>query len=552
MDTRTRLDEAEETLRAIRGHEVDALVVGDQVYTLQSAERPYRLLVEQMQEGALTVSGDGTIVYCNPRFAGMMQCSYEGVVARQFTDFVAEPHRVRVERMLKAGAASIVKHEFDLLSTSGEPVPAILTVAPLPSEGEGHICIVATDLTEQRQKEEIVAAEQLARSILEHVAEAVVVCDRRGHIIRCSGAAAQLAGRDVSAMDYHEAFRLNYVGAEVDEGAKLGFPIDQALAGITLTGIPAELSRAEHETLYVLVSAGPLLGTPQPRTTTGGADGRERRRQVVLGCIITMTDISHQKKLEHELAAESEKDHRIAESLQRSLLLKPARYQFPRLEIEPFYKAAWDESQLGGDFFDTFALENDRVALVVGDVSGKGLAAATRTAEIKFTLRAYLREYPEPAHAIERLNVFLCEAQELDNRPFAGFVCITLAVVKPSTGEISFANAGMEEPLIVRANGATDVIDASGPIVGVDKKAEYHTIPGRVCGGDLLLMMTDGVSEARRGGELFGYERIVAIAKQAASAETLEGTVQVIVDGAQRFAGGKFQDDVCVLATRFL
>jgi serine phosphatase RsbU (regulator of sigma subunit) len=64
--------------------------------------------------------------------------------------------------------------------------------------------------------------------------------------------------------------------------------------------------------------------------------------------------------------------------------------------------------------------------------------------------------------------------------------------------------------------------------------------------------MTDGITEARRERELFGYDRLIAVAKQAASAETLDGTVQVIVDTAQRFAGGKFQDDVCVLATRFL
>jgi len=539
MDTRMRLDEAEETLRAIRCHEVDALVVGDQVYTLQSAERPYRILIEQMQEGALTVSSDGTIIYCNPRFADMMGVPYEDVIAHGFTEFVSKAQRPRLERVLREGAIGIAKHEFELVTATGSIVDTILTIAPLPTEGDGHVCIVATDLTEQKQKEEIIAAELLARSILEHVAEAVVVCDRSGVIIRSSRAAADLAGLDVTSMRYHDAFRLKYVGAETITGAGIGFPIDQALAGSTLTGIPAELPvDGADRPLYVLVSAGPLTGT------SGDSD--------VDGCIITMTDITRQKKLEYDLAAASEKDHRIAESLQRSLLLKPARNQFPSMEIEPFYKAAWDESQLGGDFFDTFALEHGRVALVVGDVSGKGLAAATRTAEIKFTLRAYLREHPDPAHALERLNIFFCEALELDNKPFAGFVCITLAVVHPSSGDIAFASAGMEEPLIVRRDGSTETITARGAVLGVDKQAPYEPVEGRVRPGDLLLMMTDGVTEARSGRDLFGYDRLVAIAKQAASAETLEGTVHVIVDGAQRFAGGKFQDDVCVLATRFL
>lgn len=548
VDLKNRLSEADETLRAIRCHEVDALVVADQVYTLQSAERPYRLLIEQMQEGALTVSPDGTIVYCNPRFGDMMGCTYDTAIVQPFTDFVPAADRGRVERILSDGASNY-RQGSHRSARDRRPYCACD-----PHRGAAAVGGRGPRLYRRHRPD---GAAAKGRDHRGGAARAVdpgkrggsggrVRSTRSHHALQPGGGDA--GGRDVTSLMFDSAFPLVFDGNVAigvsDIDTHLNFPVADALGGKTLTGIPAQLPRAGEPPVYVLVSAGPLHAA---------VDGKAAptAQTTVLGCIITMTDITRQKKLEHDLAAASEKDHRIAESLQRSLLLKPMRNQFPGMEIEPFYKAAWDESQLGGDFFDTFALEHGRVALVVGDVSGKGLAAATRTAEIKFTLRAYLREHPDPARALERLNTFLCDSQELDARPFSGFVCITLVVVAPSTGDIAFVSAGMEEPLIVRAGGIAEVVNANGAILGVERAAYRNTL-SRVRPGDLLLIMTDGVTEARRGRDLFGYDRLITLAKQASSAETLEGIVQVIVDGAQHFAGGKFQDDVCVLATRFL
>ena len=130
-----------------------------------------------------------------------------------------------------------------------------------------------------------------------------------------------------------------------------------ALTGETVTGIPARLALPEGHEVHVLVSAGPLQGNGGPP----------------IGCVIMLTDITERRQLMQELARAREADHKIAETLQRSLLLKPSRGQFPGLEVDPIYKAALDEAQVGGDFFDAFALDGERVALVVGDVSGKGL-----------------------------------------------------------------------------------------------------------------------------------------------------------------------------------
>src|ERR1700755_804388 len=92
-ETISRLREAEETLEAIRTGEVDAVVVagsqGQQVYTLENADRPYRVLVEQMQEGAVTLSGDGTVLYCNERFATLVGRTHDSIIGLPLASFVS-------------------------------------------------------------------------------------------------------------------------------------------------------------------------------------------------------------------------------------------------------------------------------------------------------------------------------------------------------------------------------------------------------------------------------------------------------------------------------
>ena len=105
-DLRQRLAEAEEALRAIQAGEVDAIVVGGAtaptVYTLTNADSPYRLLVEQMREGALTVSGDGVILYCNAAFAQIVQRPSERLRGAALTDFIADPAHKNVRNLFSA------------------------------------------------------------------------------------------------------------------------------------------------------------------------------------------------------------------------------------------------------------------------------------------------------------------------------------------------------------------------------------------------------------------------------------------------------------------
>jgi PAS domain S-box-containing protein len=151
-ELRRRLEEAEETLRAIRCGEVDALVVcgqdGERIYTLQGADHPYRALIESMQQGAATLSVDGIILYCNQRFAEMVARPQERVIGAAVAEFVPASHRVSFRSLLNRQDG---RGEFLFEAPEGGLLPIYVSLSMLPLNGETSICMVVTDLTEQKQ-----------------------------------------------------------------------------------------------------------------------------------------------------------------------------------------------------------------------------------------------------------------------------------------------------------------------------------------------------------------------------------------------------------------
>ncbi|MES2464697.1 MAG: GAF domain-containing SpoIIE family protein phosphatase [Armatimonadota bacterium] len=256
-----------------------------------------------------------------------------------------------------------------------------------------------------------------------------------------------------------------------------------------------------------------------------------------------------------ELRRRYNHEKRIAETLQRAMLLRPSEGQFPGLEVEPIYEAAWSEAEVGGDFYDAFALPSGEVALVVGDVAGKGLAAAARSAEVKYALRVYLRESPSPSEAITRLNHFLCDVQRIDSRMGDAFVALAAAVIDPSTGQTRITQAGLEPPLVRRAGGAVETVEQGAMPLGISGDAVYRDETITLAQGDLLLLLTDGITESRQGREFFGFDgvervlRTVYAERPLADAPALPTIGNRIVDEARAF-GGTLRDDVCLFLAR--
>lgn len=271
-------------------------------------------------------------------------------------------------------------------------------------------------------------------------------------------------------------------------------------------------------------------------------------RHTLIQCNIR--DISERKAAEKEIAAAAARNERIAETLQRSMLQEAPAGKFPGLVVETLYMAAMDEAQVGGDFFDAFALSAEKVALVVGDVSGKGLVAAGRTAEVKYAFRAFVHEYQSPEVALSHLNRFICKTHLLDRDNGETFIVLAVAVVDTVTGEAAFSAAGAEPTFVLRADGAAEPVEITGMPLGIQPNAEYTAKSLRLASGETVLMATDGITEARRGAELLGIRGMSALAEKAGSNTSLAELSQAIYEGARSFAGEALRDDVCLLLAR--
>jgi PAS domain S-box-containing protein len=157
-ELKKQLTETEETLDAIRQYLVDAFVIrksdGEQVVTLTDANFPYRMMVESMNEGAVTLIPDGTIFYCNPCFASMVGMDAEKLVGSNFRDLLVPEDQVAFDEMLQGAEQNPARGEFRLQVTKGNGLPVQLSLYRLTRDDVSGIAILATDITERIRAEE--------------------------------------------------------------------------------------------------------------------------------------------------------------------------------------------------------------------------------------------------------------------------------------------------------------------------------------------------------------------------------------------------------------
>ena len=248
-----------------------------------------------------------------------------------------------------------------------------------------------------------------------------------------------------------------------------------------------------------------------------------------------------------ELQAAYVRERHIAGLFQESLLptYAPRRGAF---EFAHKYQAALDEAVIGGDFFDLFPLGDSKMGVVMADVSGKGLSAAVQTALLKYTLRGFALEAPDaPAEVLARLNDVLCSPMSSHD----GFVTLFYGVLDVTTGEMTYASAGHEPPLRrVGVGGEVAVLpECDGMVLGAMPGVVYEQCRAVLSPGDLLLLYTDGLTEARAtDGSFLEVEGLSALLPRAdVSASEV---VTTLYESAAAFADNVRRDDVAILVLR--
>jgi PAS domain S-box-containing protein len=164
------LRDAEETLRAIRTGEVDAIVVGgpggEQVFTLQGADHTYRIFVERMNEGAAVLSGEHAVLHCNRRFARLLGTGLQHVIGAAMQGLVWPDDRARLDSLLRRATSKSCRGEVRLQTRAGVPLPVALSLNPLRLDGAQAVCLIVSDLSAtKRTEQELRAASASSRNL---------------------------------------------------------------------------------------------------------------------------------------------------------------------------------------------------------------------------------------------------------------------------------------------------------------------------------------------------------------------------------------------------
>jgi serine phosphatase RsbU (regulator of sigma subunit)/HAMP domain-containing protein len=240
------------------------------------------------------------------------------------------------------------------------------------------------------------------------------------------------------------------------------------------------------------------------------------------------------------------KEYRIAETLQ-SVILGSIPDEINGVELGCKYAPALDEAHVGGDFYDAFTLPGGKVAIVVADVSGKGLAAAVHTAMCKYMLRGFAYHWPDsPAHALELLNEAISG--------FAAsrfYVTMFYCVIDPLSGKMTYANAGHPPAVWISDSGLRQVLlYQTGMPIGMDSDVRFHEKTVTLRTEDRLILYTDGIMDARQGAETLGIEGLQEILFAAADEHDPKALVEMLYTETLRYADDAVRDDIAIMAVR--
>lgn len=354
-------------------------------------------------------------------------------------------------------------------------------------------------------------SEDRLRAMLETTEDGFLALDARGEIVDCNASFAAMLGRrraDVVGQSYAElALPEDGRAAHVERRTRM-------LGGGRFEPFEVELVRADGSRLRAQVSGSGL---------------RVGDEELVAGFV---RDLS--------LRDEAAREHRIAERLQRSLL--PERLpDIAGLTVAARYVPAAAEADVGGDWFDAVELPGGRLALAMGDVAGKGLAAAASVGRLRSTLRAYALEHHDPGLVLDRLERTLALDEDA-----ADLITVVLVVVDVEGRRLRWASAGHPPPLLLDPEGGTRWLEgARGTPIGAGLPGRRPSAEIGVPADATVVLYTDGLIERRNAPLQAGLDRLEETARGCVGAGP-EALVDALLRAAGVQDGGA--DDVAVLA----
>ena len=236
-----------------------------------------------------------------------------------------------------------------------------------------------------------------------------------------------------------------------------------------------------------------------------------------------------------------QREHAIAETFQQALLVEPPLLAGAEIGVK--YQAAARAARVGGDFYDILQLAPGRVLIAVGDVCGRGLQAAVETALLRYTLRAYAQE-SSPGEALSRLNSAL-----LAQDPELPFATIVLALLDVHRRNLEYAVAGHPRPIVLAGRRRFSIAQSGGFPVSMFAGETYPTNRCVLPEDATIILYTDGLTEARRGGHMLGERGLRETVRRHLD-EPAQQLAESLLGRAARYAGGTPDDDMAVVVVK--
>jgi PAS domain S-box-containing protein len=323
---------------------------------------------------------------------------------------------------------------------------------------------------------------------------------------------------------------------------------DERLRAIATSEAHFEAARRVEPLSYVvvpLVGLGAVLGAIAFITTTSSG------RRYGPADLLLAEDMATRVAMGLETASMHEEMRRVAQTLQASLLpsVPPA---IPGLEVGTRYVPAEEGLVVGGDFFDVFAVAPHAWAVVVGDVCGQGVEAATVTGLARHTVRSSALEHDSPATVLAHLNDVLMgvgHSPTAEADPRFCTVCLTRIRLTPGGAAVTMALGGHPLPYIVRRDGTVRQVGRPGSLLGVVETPSVSDDDDQIGPGDAIVLYTDGVTERHQGSRFFGEAGLEETLVGAAglTADEIAGRVE---EAARRFLTEQPSDDMAVVVVR--
>ena len=307
--------------------------------------------------------------------------------------------------------------------------------------------------------------------------------------------------------------------------------------------LSSELRDLGEPCVGALLDFGELAGVRR-RALLLRPDGAEPlddlETEFLFDLVSDVRDIAHGEEVR-------EQDKRISQALQTGM--RNELQEVEGITAEAVYSSATATASVGGDFYDLIRLPGQRACVIMGDVSGKGVEAASVSAAVKTALGAYAWEGLAPARMVRSLNEFLLGFSRLET-----FATLFVGLIDLSDGTIRYCSAGHPPAIMVSADASEiSILDVQSGVVGAFHDIVYQDGFTHFSPGDVLLLYTDGTTEARDpSGAFFGEEGLrEAVMRESEGEKPFEGFVGRLLATLDDFTGNRLDDDVAMVALRF-